>query len=86
MPTASDLFQPQRSAILLLRIILRYCGLGVGTLLGPSVKRIPYASHSAHVEGVHGEEKASHALARAVRRGLANMKIQAYLTVAAVKT
>jgi hypothetical protein len=32
------------------------------------------------VEGVHGEEKAWHGLARAVRRGLANMKIQAHLT------
>jgi IS5 family transposase len=42
------------------------------------------ASHRARVEGVHGEEKAWHGLARAVRRGLANMKIQAYLTAVAV--
>jgi Transposase DDE domain len=42
------------------------------------------ASHRARVEGVHGEEKAWHGLARAARRGLANMKIQAYLTAAAV--
>src|SRR5215831_11893470 len=47
-------------------------------------ERIFYASHRARVEGVHGEEKAWHGLARAVRRGLANMKIQAYLTAAAV--
>jgi hypothetical protein len=45
-------------------------------------ERILYASHRARVEGVHGEEKAWHGLARAVRRGLANMKIQAYLTAA----
>lgn len=47
-------------------------------------ERTLYASHRARVEGVHGEEKAWHGLARAVRRGLANMKIQAYLTAAAV--
>jgi hypothetical protein len=47
-------------------------------------ERILYASHRARVEGVHREEKAWHGLARAVRRGLANMKIQAYLTAAAV--
>ena len=53
---------------------------------GPERERgqILYASHRARVEGVHGEEKAWHGLARAVRRGLANMKIQAYLTAAAV--
>jgi hypothetical protein len=43
-------------------------------------ERILYASHRARVEGVRGEEKAWHGLARVVRRGLANMKIQAYLT------
>jgi hypothetical protein len=37
-------------------------------------ERILYASHRTRVEGVHGEEKAWHGLARAVRRGLANMK------------
>jgi transposase len=47
-------------------------------------ERTLFASHRARVEGVHGEEKAWHGLARAVRRGLANMKIQAYLTAAAV--
>ena len=47
-------------------------------------ERTLYASHRARVEGVHGEEKTWHGLARAVRRGLANMKIQAYLTAAAV--
>ena len=39
-----------------IRIILRYCGLGVGILPGPSVNGL-YASHRARVEGVHGEEK-----------------------------
>ena len=43
-----------------------------------------YASHRTRVEGVHGEEKAWHGLAGAVRRSLANLKIQAYLTAAAV--
>src|SRR5215207_6979217 len=36
-------------------------------------------------EGFHGEAKTWHGLARAVRRGLANMKIQAYLTAAAIQ-
>jgi transposase len=43
-----------------------------------------YASHRAKVEGVHGEEKTWHGLARARRRGLHNMKIQAYLTAAVI--
>jgi transposase len=47
-------------------------------------ERTLYASHRARVEGIHGEEKTWHGLARAVRRGLANMKIQAYLTAAVV--
>ena len=41
-------------------------------------------SHRARVEGVHGEAKARHGLARAARRGLANVAIQAYLTAAAI--
>jgi DDE family transposase len=36
------------------------------------------------VEGFHGEAKTWHGLARAARRGLANMQIQAYLTAAAI--
>jgi len=36
------------------------------------------------VEGIHGEAKAQHGLRRAVRRGIANMRIQAYLTAAAI--
>ena len=40
--------------------------------------------HMGRSEGYHGEAKSRHGLARAVRRGLANMKIQAYLTAAAV--
>ena len=35
-------------------------------------------------EGFRGEAKTWHGLARALRRGLANMRIQAFLTAAAV--
>jgi Transposase DDE domain len=35
-------------------------------------------------EGIHGEAKSWHGLARAIRRSLASMKIQAYLTAAVV--
>ena len=40
--------------------------------------------HMGRSEGYHGEAKSWHGLARAVRRGLANVRIQAYLTAAAV--
>lgn len=43
-----------------------------------------YTRHRWRVEGIHGEAKIQHGLARAVRRGLINMKIQAYLTAAAI--
>jgi Transposase DDE domain len=43
-----------------------------------------YQRHRWCSEGFHGEAKTWHGLARAVRRGLANMKIQAYLTAAAI--
>lgn len=43
-----------------------------------------YQRHRWRSEGYHGEAKTWHGLARAVRRGLSNMKIQAYLTAAAV--
>jgi hypothetical protein len=43
-----------------------------------------YQRHRWRSEGFHGEAKTWHGLARAVRRGLANMKIQTYLTAAAV--
>lgn len=43
-----------------------------------------YRRHRWRVEGVHGEAKTCHGLARAVRRGLWNMRIQAYLTAAAI--
>jgi hypothetical protein len=39
-----------------------------------------YAQHRWRVEGVHGVAKTQHGLRRAVRRGLANVAIQAYLT------
>jgi Transposase DDE domain len=47
-------------------------------------ERAIYASHRGRVEGVHGEAKTWHGLARAVRRGLANVRIQAYLTAAVI--
>ncbi len=43
-----------------------------------------YRRHRGLVEGVHGEAKTQHGLRRAVRRGLANMRIQAYLTAAVI--
>ena len=43
-----------------------------------------YQRHSWRSEGYHGEAKTWHGLARAVRRGLSNMQIQAYLTAAAI--
>jgi transposase len=39
-----------------------------------------YTRHRILAEGMHGEAKTQHGLRRAVRRGLANMAIQAYLT------
>ena len=43
-----------------------------------------YQRHRWRSEGFHGEAKTWHGLARAVRRGLANMRIQVFLTAAAV--
>lgn len=43
-----------------------------------------YRRHRWRSEGFHGEAKTWHGLARAVRRGLANMRIQAFLTATAV--
>ena len=43
-----------------------------------------YASHRGRVEGVHGEAKTWHGLARAIRRGIGNMQIQAYLTATVI--
>jgi IS5 family transposase len=43
-----------------------------------------YQRHRWRSEGYHGEAKTWHGLARAIRRGLSNMKIQAYLTAAAI--
>jgi transposase len=41
-----------------------------------------YIRHKWRVEGIHGEAKTQHGLRRAVRRGLANVSIQVYLTAA----
>lgn len=46
--------------------------------------RLLYQRHRWRSEGFHGEAKTWHGLARAVRRGLANMRIQAFLTATAI--
>lgn len=43
-----------------------------------------YSRHQWKIEGMHGEAKTQHGLSRAVRCGLANMSIQAYLTAAVI--
>ena len=43
-----------------------------------------YSRHRWKVEGMHGEAKTQHGLRRAVRRGLSNVAIQAYLTAAVI--
>ncbi len=43
-----------------------------------------YRRHFWRSEDFHGETKTQHGLRRAVRRGLGNMKIQSYLTAAAI--
>jgi transposase len=43
-----------------------------------------YQRHRWRVEGIHGEAKTWHGLARAVRRGLDNIRIQAFLTAAVI--
>lgn len=43
-----------------------------------------YKRHRGLVEGMHGEAKTQHGLRRAVRRGLSNVAIQAYLTAAVI--
>lgn len=47
-------------------------------------ERAIYARHRWQVEGAHGTAKTLHGLARAIRRGLENMKIQALLTAIAM--
>ena len=47
-------------------------------------ERYLYQRHRWRSEGYHGEAKAWHGLARAIRRGLANMQIQAFLTAAVI--
>ena len=43
-----------------------------------------YGRHRWKIEGMHGEAKTQHGLRRAVRRGLANVAVQAYLTAAVI--
>ncbi|WP_420337067.1 transposase [Roseibium sp.] len=43
-----------------------------------------YQRHCWRAEGFHGEAKTWHGLSRAVRRGLSNMRIQSFLTAAAI--
>ena len=61
----------------LLRARRRHARWGAG-------ERRLWRRHMWRSEGYHGEAKSWHGLGRAVRRGLANMRIQAYLTAAAV--
>lgn len=51
---------------------------------GDPVFREAYRRHRWRVEGVHGQLKTYYGLRRAVRRGLANVAIQAYLAAAAL--
>jgi transposase len=46
--------------------------------------RKTYSRHRWKIEGMHGEAKTQHGLRRAVRRGLTNVAIQAYLTAAVI--
>ena len=50
---------------------------------GEGEKRL-YDRHRWRSEGYHGEAKSRHGLGRAVRRGLANVRVQSYLTAIAV--
>jgi hypothetical protein len=50
----------------------------------PSEDARLYQRHRWRSEGFHGEAKSWHGLARAIRRGLQNMRIQTFLTAAAV--
>jgi transposase len=43
-----------------------------------------YARHRWRVEGIHGMAKTWHGLRRAIRRGLGNVRIQAFLTAMAI--
>lgn len=43
-----------------------------------------YRRHRRQAEGMHGQAKTQHGLRRAVRRGLRNVAIQAYLTAAVI--
>ncbi len=47
-------------------------------------ERRQWRRHMSRSEGYHGEAKSWHGLARAVRRGLDNVRIQSYLTATAV--
>jgi transposase len=47
---------------------------------GDAPRKALYTRHRWRVEGIHGEAKTQHGLRRAVRRGLWNVAIQAYLT------
>jgi len=46
--------------------------------------RQTYSRHRWKIEGMHGEAKTQHGLRRAVRRGLTNVAIRAYLTAAVI--
>jgi len=50
----------------------------------PQPMQEAYRRHRWKVEGIHGEAKSCHGLRRAARRGLSNLRIQAYLTAAVI--
>ena len=50
----------------------------------PEHMREAYHRHRWKIEGIYGEAKCQHGLRRAVRRGLSNMRIQAYLTAVVI--
>ncbi len=63
-------------------IILPCCGRADARSGGPKQDARLYQRHRWRSEGFHGEAKCWHGLARAIRRGLQNMRVQAFLIAA----
>ena len=81
-PVSAQTLSAGRSFFIM--IIPRYCGLGVGILLGPSVNESSMP-RIAHVSRAFTEKrKLGMGWPGRYGAGLGNMKIQAYLTAAAV--
>src|SRR6516162_7136739 len=64
--------------------ITRRCSALADAVFAGRQERRLYRQHRWRSEGFHGEAKTWHGLARAVRRGLQNMRIQSFLTAAAI--